>query len=80
MTSETLVTAITRMIERFSALARQDPTLQSDLRCLAEEVLAWTGPNEPAESPGFRSTKVEPVIAAAQSNDDIRLASLVRHR
>jgi hypothetical protein len=64
MTSKSLVTAIKRTIKRFSALASQDPSLRSDLRRLAEEVLAWTEPDERPE-PG--PANVQPAILAAQS-------------
>ncbi len=67
MTSETLMMAIETLIERFSALARQDPNLRSDLRRLAEEVLSWTGPDEQAEWPDPGHVKGESAIVAAQS-------------
>jgi len=67
MTCETLVTAIAPVIEGLSALVRQDATLRSDLRRLAEEVLAWTGPDETAERPEPRPAKVQQAIVAAQA-------------
>lgn len=65
MTSEPLATAISRLIERLSVLAQQDPGLRSDLRRSAEAVLAWIEPVEPAEEHESGRMEVESAVVAA---------------
>jgi hypothetical protein len=62
MTSESLVIAISRVVERLSVAARQDPDLRLELRRFAEAVLAWTEHVEPAAE---HELGVEQAVVAA---------------